>query len=249
MSQLEPSSAAHRILIVEDDLTLQPLLERMIRKMSPGTTIDWLTSAEDAFKQLSDSTNEDARVPFYSVVLSDINLAGKKSGIDLVEDCSFNKVSARFVMASGTSPSSFLKTDSHLPFVAKPFRYEELKKQLSPYLYGVEILHDDLPMSPAESLLTGIATFWEWLSSWKAELLEWSVCMASTFICIWAFMELAVNLQKLPFSPFVAHSFQQVADTSRELSFRSYLESRTDLDPISLGLSGKGPNYSSRGSF
>lgn len=112
-----------RILVVEDDLSLKPILQPMILKIQPKARIDWLTSAEEAFDRLNIHRGA------YDVVLSDISLAGEKSGIDLVEDCYQNRISAQFVLTSGSDDIS-----TRLPFLHKPLKLADVDALLGPFL-------------------------------------------------------------------------------------------------------------------
>ncbi|MBC7386309.1 MAG: hypothetical protein H7301_09150 [Cryobacterium sp.] len=85
--------------------------------------IDFADSAETATDQIR------LRTGLYTVVLSDIQLAEKKSGVDLVNECYFGMTNVPFVLTSGQRGFN-----SRWPFLKKPLRYDSFAETLSPYL-------------------------------------------------------------------------------------------------------------------
>jgi len=69
-----------RILIAEDDLSLQPLWERAIASKGGPVIVDWATSMADAERLIRYRFK---RGTPYDLVVSDIFLEGMGSGIDL----------------------------------------------------------------------------------------------------------------------------------------------------------------------
>jgi DNA-binding NtrC family response regulator len=112
------------ILIVEDDLSIYPVLTRMVRRLNPDASVDFFDSAEAALISMEETGRT------YSAILSDINLAGYKSGIEFTSECYFNSAPIPCVLTS-SQPCA----DSVLPFLAKPYRYEEFFKRLAPHLH------------------------------------------------------------------------------------------------------------------
>lgn len=102
-----------RILIVEDDVTLEPLWRYIIEVATPGAVVDWLTSAEAAETAL--------RTRSYDLVISDIFLNGQKTGVDLWESSGLD----HFLLMSVLTPSRLatLALDSKRslpPYLQKP---------------------------------------------------------------------------------------------------------------------------------
>jgi CheY-like chemotaxis protein len=181
-----------RILIVEDDLTVQPLLEVMIQKISPGTQVEWSTSAEDAFDRLSSVQSSDESP--YSVVLSDVNLSGSKSGFDLVDECFSNEVPANFIMSSGADT-----LDTHLPFLPKPYKFVDVKRELSPYLTPTL----ETPILPNIDLgiKKALRKAADWAIDQRESRLEWIALLAGAYACAYVFYGLIESLKHLPFQP------------------------------------------------
>jgi two-component SAPR family response regulator len=112
-----------RILVVEDDPTVYPLISRMVHRLNPNVGIDFALSVEGAENILHDSVRK------YDVILTDIGLAGSKTGVDLVNEVCFSSVPVPFVLTSANR-----EFKSRLPFLPKPFRYEDFAEKLAPYL-------------------------------------------------------------------------------------------------------------------
>lgn len=81
-SQQTDLSTSHekRVLIAEDDLTLQPLWQMMLKRRNENIRIDWATSMEEAERLLRFRYKSGAP---YHMVIADIFLEGHGSGIDL----------------------------------------------------------------------------------------------------------------------------------------------------------------------
>jgi DNA-binding NtrC family response regulator len=126
MPEFETRSPFRRILVVDDDLSIQPIIQGMIRKMNPNSSIDWSTSAEDALELMRHN-------PAYHLVLSDIMLEGKKSGIDLVETCWRKRIGANFILISGNT-----HVDTTLPLLLKPLDFGTFREVVGPHLIDRE---------------------------------------------------------------------------------------------------------------
>lgn len=111
------------ILVVEDDVTVYPILTRMIHRMNPNAHVQFAASAEAAEIQLKGFRQK------FDVILSDIGLAGEKTGFDLLNNCHFEIAPIPVVLTSGTRHPLVAA-----PFLIKPFRYENVFEKLSPYL-------------------------------------------------------------------------------------------------------------------
>lgn len=121
---------SNRILVVEDDFSLVPLLDKMIRAIVPNSTIDWASSAEEAYRLIEMKSEKIDRKPQkYNLVLTDFHLSGNKTGFDLVRDCALNDIGANFVMTSADD-----KIKTNLPFLKKPFRKEDLKSKIQEFI-------------------------------------------------------------------------------------------------------------------
>ena len=102
-----------RVLIVEDDTTMEPLWRYVIETARPGSTLEWMTSGEAAAKRIQTTA--------YDLIISDIFLNGDLTGLDIWEKADTD----RFLLISVLSPSRLetlaLKMPKPLPsYLQKP---------------------------------------------------------------------------------------------------------------------------------
>lgn len=104
-----------RILVVEDDRELEPIVRRAAASLRPPAGVDWCTSTEEAQTLLS--------MRFYDAVIADWRLEGARAGLDLRIDCWNLQPQAVFAMTSSYPLSSYLHSVGRrgIPFLAKPF--------------------------------------------------------------------------------------------------------------------------------
>jgi DNA-binding NtrC family response regulator len=102
-----------RILIVEDDVTMEPLWRYVIETARPGTLVEWMTSGEAAASRLQSTA--------FDLIISDIFLGGEVTGLDLWELADND----RFLLISVITPARLdalaLNTRRPLPsYIQKP---------------------------------------------------------------------------------------------------------------------------------
>jgi DNA-binding NtrC family response regulator len=104
-----------RMLVVEDDWDLEPLVRRAAASLSPAVAVDWCTSAEHARRLLANR--------YYDVVLADYVLEGDQAGLELRSDCWTFQPQAVFAMTSSYPLTEYLHSVGRpgCPFLAKPF--------------------------------------------------------------------------------------------------------------------------------
>jgi DNA-binding NtrC family response regulator len=119
-----------RILVVEDDRELEPLVRRAASGLRPAARIDWCTSTEQAHTLLS--------MRYYDAVLADWCLEGAHAGLALRVDCWHLQPQAVFAMTSSYPLSSYLYSVGRpgIPFLAKPFDLWRCREFLSSLLAG-----------------------------------------------------------------------------------------------------------------
>ena len=118
------------ILVVEDDICLQTILERIFHAIDKSLKFDWVTSAEEAKLAL--------KAEKYSLVIADHNLSGDLSGLDLWDICQAEYPGLSFILISSIGVQDFFKTVgphriSPL-FLPKPFYASECKQLLESLL-------------------------------------------------------------------------------------------------------------------
>ena len=118
----------NRVLIVEDDRACETILSRIVHSVDPEAKIDWAESAEAAALQL---VQERGKGTPYNLVIADVFLTGKLTGIDLWRLYRDFYPSPPVVLTSSLPLSNYLATMQNEPdapiFLAKPFFAEECR--------------------------------------------------------------------------------------------------------------------------
>ncbi len=83
-----------RVLIVEDDLALKPFWDIVLKRCFTAWRSDWAVSGEQAQKLIAKA--EESNAP-YSLIISDIFLAGSLTGLDLIRT---NGQAVKFLLVS-----------------------------------------------------------------------------------------------------------------------------------------------------
>ena len=115
-----------KILIVEDDLALKPIWEKFFKLMAAGTVIEWAVSCEEAFKMIN-QTNEAGSS--YFLIISDIFLAGSKTGMELINSSEVANSKAKTVLISAADSDEVIEKFGHLVqdtiVISKPFDFKK----------------------------------------------------------------------------------------------------------------------------
>jgi response regulator of citrate/malate metabolism len=113
-----------RILIVEDDKTLEPIWSFITTKADKKSQIDWATSELEAEDLIFEAMREGHQ---YDLVVIDIFLEGSKTGLDLYEKFG-HLFHNKMIITSGTDYghyAEYLNTGSNAPYcLEKPFSAE-----------------------------------------------------------------------------------------------------------------------------
>ncbi len=134
MAQQNPK----KVLLVEDDLDLSAVLNRVIFSIDPAIILDWCTSAEEAVQIVGSD---------YDLIIADVYLDGEKSGLELWRICQKKNVNAKIIFTSATNRE---KVFQHSPiiersclFIQKPFAIEDCRalivQTLFPELEGTSL--------------------------------------------------------------------------------------------------------------
>jgi hypothetical protein len=102
---LESSKAVPKrtkFLVVEDDIGVQLMWERMIDAVDPEATILWATTEEGAEILIRDEARSGND---FDIVVADVMLAGKKTGIDLWKR--YGNGNLQFLFVSGIGRKKF----------------------------------------------------------------------------------------------------------------------------------------------
>ena len=118
------------VLVVEDDIELSSIMDRILRGIDNKIELDWATSAEDAFNALSAATRSGRKKP-YDLIVADVYLEGTRTGIDLWKLCQKQYPMVPFVVTSGADLEKFsAELDSNeagTPFLKKPFSVSDCR--------------------------------------------------------------------------------------------------------------------------
>ncbi len=114
VARLRDSPRPRRLLIVEDDADLTPMISRLARSVCPGVVVDWAVDVDEAIANLERHA--------YDAVLADYFLRGYQQGIALQELCARSR-GTFFAMMSGLPAAELRRQTGELrfPFLAKPF--------------------------------------------------------------------------------------------------------------------------------
>jgi len=131
-----------RMLVVEDDLDLEPVMRRVVRSIRPEVTVDWVGDAQSARSLLG--------IHFYDVVLVDQCLGEEGSGLGLRARCWESQPQAIFAVMSAWPLSDYLHSvgGAGTPFLRKPFALADCRAFLRALLR---------PLRPDEPRLDGSA--------------------------------------------------------------------------------------------
>lgn len=99
---LSKGSDATKILVVEDDQTLWPFWDNILRTSLMKVEVDWTTNEAEAEKLIRFRYQEEDP---YDLVISDIFLEGNKTGIDLWNR--YGEAAKNFIFVSGMHLSRY----------------------------------------------------------------------------------------------------------------------------------------------
>ena len=123
----------YRVFIVEDDVELRTVLERVLRAVHSKVQIDWATSAEGAADLLENRSALSSGSPF-DLIVADIFLEGVATGLDFWKLCKITFPEIPLVVTSSMSYEKFYKTIGKgavaPPFLAKPFSVKQCRQML-----------------------------------------------------------------------------------------------------------------------
>jgi CheY-like chemotaxis protein len=129
-----------RVFVVEDDLELITVIDKVLKSIDPEIQIDWATSAEEAVFKLRQKTSGGGSKP-YHLIIADIFLEGDATGLDLWNLCQQTYPEIPLVVTSGLSVEKFISTLGRdticPPFLQKPFALGECRQMFQGLLqYG-----------------------------------------------------------------------------------------------------------------
>lgn len=113
-----------KILIVEDDMALKPIWEKFFRLFSDRLSLEWAVSCEEAIKMVQQANDSGEK---FFLIISDIFLAGSKTGIQLINSPEVIASQAKTVLISAADREDVIKNyGKDLPdtlVISKPFNF------------------------------------------------------------------------------------------------------------------------------
>jgi DNA-binding NtrC family response regulator len=123
--------------VVEDDRSGETVLRHIIHSVDPEAKVDWVENAEVAALTL---VQESSAGRPYDLIISDVFLAGKLTGIDLFKIYHEFKAYPPMVLTSSMGVPRFLEAFGKyllIPtFLPKPYYVEECREIIQRFLAG-----------------------------------------------------------------------------------------------------------------
>ncbi len=140
-----------KVLVVEDDLTLKVLIEKVLQSIDPEIQMDWTTTVDEALMGLSRKSAAWGGTG-YDLIIADIFTPGTTNGYDLWDTCQKRFPDVPILITSGTTVYDFLRSISTLdrksqasiapPFLEKPLALGRCK-QVIRHLLGYPPEHQE----------------------------------------------------------------------------------------------------------
>lgn len=128
-----------RVLLVEDDISLEPFWSYTLWEVDPDLHMIWAQNAEEAVKALVEHEKKGQPI---SLVISDIFLSNRKTGLDLLDDC-HEKLGDNvppFIIVSSVSRNRYMDLrdgkDQLPPYLKKPLDLYECVPLISSLIKG-----------------------------------------------------------------------------------------------------------------
>lgn len=120
---IEKKKSTINILVVEDDLSLEPIWFHILNKLCSPVQYDWAYSYAEADRYIKKA---DKKKSYYDLILSDVFIYGAKSGIDLWNEQQ-DKLHPNIILMSSIEPDkikNYLKTKKVPDYIQKPIDIE-----------------------------------------------------------------------------------------------------------------------------
>lgn len=118
------------ILVVEDDITSEPIWRHIIDRAYPESKCDWATSGAQAEQFIKKAKDKNIN---YDLIITDIFLSGAKTGIDLWNKYSHTLTTKMIVISSieHEKLEHYYKDERIKPqYIKKPIDIEECVKTI-----------------------------------------------------------------------------------------------------------------------
>ena len=136
---MESTQRQTSVYVVEDDIEMSTIIDRVLRSIDQQIILDWSTNAEEAIKKIHAASVKGIQKPF-DLIITDVLLDGSRSGIDLWHYCKKKYSEIPIVLTSACSRESLFPKGSPLQdepiFLQKPFSISECRSLLRKLLNG-----------------------------------------------------------------------------------------------------------------
>lgn len=135
---MESTKKQRSVYVVEDDIEMSTIIDRVLKSIDPDILLDWSTSAEEAIQRIRTAVKKHELKP-YDLIIVDVFLDGSRSGLDFWRYCKREYEEIPIVITSANSRESLFSKTMPLPekpiFLQKPFTISECKKLFKELLY------------------------------------------------------------------------------------------------------------------
>ncbi len=119
------------VYIVEDDIELSSVMDRVLKTIDPKVNLDWCTSAEEAIEKIHGAWSRGIAKP-YDLIIADVFLDGSQSGLDFWNLCKREFPTIPVILTSASPLEKFFPPNVDLTerpiLLQKPFSLVECKK-------------------------------------------------------------------------------------------------------------------------
>lgn len=133
----QKKTSGRAVFVVEDDLELSAVIDRILISIDSTLKLEWATSAEEAIATLEKKAKTTLNNP-YDLMICDIFLEGARTGLDLWKYCRDHYPDMKIVIISGMDLEklkSLLDEDEPEPiFLSKPFSVSQCSNLLEKLL-------------------------------------------------------------------------------------------------------------------
>ncbi|HTL10865.1 MAG TPA: response regulator [Bdellovibrionota bacterium] len=123
-----PTRIPKRVLVIEDDLALSTVIDRVLQSLDPSVEVDWAVTEEEARERVMARAEEDPGQP-YQLIFTDIFLGGPRTGLDFWRWCQRIYPDLPLVVTSGLATDRFYDAlgagEVGPPYLPKPFTVDE----------------------------------------------------------------------------------------------------------------------------
>ncbi len=121
------------VFVIEDDLELSAVIDRILISIDSTLKLEWATTAEEAIQTLEKVSKTKEGNP-YDLMICDIYLEGAITGLDLWKYCRAKYPNMKIIIISGIEfekLTSLLDSKEAAPlFLSKPFSVSDLSNLL-----------------------------------------------------------------------------------------------------------------------